>query len=156
MTDSNAGQGYERVPTWDPAIDAQLDQVQNELKAIIQNLYNLIVQTTNHEGSPTQMAMKREITSLVENLISLSNTAPKATVTIPPELITYVENTRNPRIYTREFVELVQRMNQTLKGRSEAFAQMRDILARDIMAAIPDTKGDVKKVVESTGGKIDT
>ena len=42
-------------------IDDQIDKVQDELKAIIQNLYNLIVQALDHQGSPTQEAMKREM-----------------------------------------------------------------------------------------------
>ncbi|CAD0014599.1 unnamed protein product [Aureobasidium pullulans] len=68
------------------------------------------------------------------------------------EIIEYVERSRNPDIYTREFVELVQRLNQQLKGRSQAFADFRDILAREMTGALPDCKQDIKMVVESTGG----
>jgi hypothetical protein len=32
-----------------------------QLKDIVQNLYNLIVQSYDHRGSPTQDAMKREM-----------------------------------------------------------------------------------------------
>ena len=61
----------------------------------------------------------------------------------------------NPDIYTREFVELAQAQNQRLKGKSEAFAQLRDILAKEIMTAMPEVRNEVKRVVESTGGRID-
>jgi mediator of RNA polymerase II transcription subunit 10 len=70
------------------------------------------------------------------------------------EIIQYVENSRNPDIYTREFVELVMRYNQQQKGRSDAYAQFRDILGREMASAIPDIRDDVKKVVESSGGQI--
>jgi mediator of RNA polymerase II transcription subunit 10 len=65
-----------------------------------------------------------------------------------------VENSRNPDIYTREFVELVMRYNQQQKGRSDAYAQFRDILGREMASAIPEIREDVKKVVESSGGQI--
>ena len=66
-----------------------------------------------------------------------------------------MENSRNPDIYTREFVELVMRYNQQLKGRSEAFASFRDFLGQQTAAGIPEIKEDVKRVVQASGGRID-
>lgn len=91
---------------------------------------------------------------LVQWLQSLSQTARRLPTHLPIEIIQYVENSRNPDIYTREFVELVMRYNQQQKGRSDAFAQFRDILGRELMSGIPDIKDDVKKVVEASGGRV--
>jgi mediator of RNA polymerase II transcription subunit 10 len=92
---------------------------------------------------------------LVRNLVTLANSAPNLPVIIPPDVIHYVQDGRNPDIYTREFVELTMRNNQKLKGKTEAFAQFRDILAKDLVGAVPELKSDVKRVVESTGGVFD-
>ena len=73
---------------------------------------------------------------------------------MPPELIQYVQNARNPDIYTRQFVELVMELNQSYKGKSEAFGQFRDILGRQMIAGIDGIEDDVVRVVEGTGGKI--
>ena len=48
---------------------------------------------------------------------------------IPPEIIDYVDDGRNPDIYTREFVELVQRGNAVINGKREAFADFSRIFA---------------------------
>ena len=69
---------------------------------------------------------------------------------IPPELIQYVENGRNPDIYTREFVELVRRGNQLMRGKMAAFASFRDVLAGEMRSALPEVAGDVDRVVEMT------
>ena len=74
---------------------------------------------------------------------------------IPPEIVQYVEEGRNPDIYTREFVEVVQKHNQLLKGRADAMAKFRDMLAREMKGAMPELGGSVKKIVEDTGGKLD-
>lgn len=66
---------------------------------------------------------------------------------MPPEIIDYIDQGRNPDIYTRELVEAVQRSNQYLKGKSEAFAGFRDILAEEINKAIPECKGDVERIL---------
>lgn len=74
---------------------------------------------------------------------------------IPPELIQYVDNGRNPDIYTREFVELARRGNQLMKGKMAAFADFRDVLAAEMGRALPEIAGDVGKVLEATGGSRD-
>lgn len=78
---------------------------------------------------------------------------PLASIQLPPEIIDYVDAARNPDIYTREFVELVQRGNQDLKGKKEAFASFRDVLAREMRSAMPECRREVNKVVVATGGK---
>jgi mediator of RNA polymerase II transcription subunit 10 len=74
---------------------------------------------------------------------------------VPPEIINYVQEGRNPDIYTREFVELIMRYNQKLKGKTEAFAAFRDVFARELVGAVPELRGDVKRVIENTGGALD-
>lgn len=75
---------------------------------------------------------------------------PVRSVQLPPEIIDYVDSARNPDIYTREFVELVQRGNQDLKGKREAFAAFRDVLAREVRGAMPECRGEVDRVLENT------
>lgn len=71
---------------------------------------------------------------------------------MPPELLEYVENGRNPDIYTREFVELVRRGNQLMRGKMHAFGSFRDVLAQNMTTAMPELKDDVDRVLEATGG----
>lgn len=84
----------------------------------------------------------------------LTASNPDALPSVPPELLEYVENGRNPDIYTREFVELVRRGNQLMKGKSQAMGSFRDVLAEQMMSAMPELREDVSKVVEATGGTI--
>ncbi|KAF9871691.1 putative transcription factor subunit Med10 [Colletotrichum karsti] len=75
---------------------------------------------------------------------------PGALPKIPPELVQYVENGRNPDIYTREFVELVRRGNQLMRGKMNAFAQFRDVLADHVERGMPELREDVGRVLEAT------
>ena len=92
---------------------------------------------------------------LIRNLAELQRTARHLPTHIPEEVINYVEDSRNPDIYTREMVELVMRYNQQLKGRSEAFASFRDILGQQMMVGIPEIKDDVRRVVAASGGRVE-
>jgi mediator of RNA polymerase II transcription subunit 10 len=71
---------------------------------------------------------------------------------VPPELIQYVEDGRNPDIYTREFVELVRRGNQLMRGKQHAFQTFRDVLAEQINSAMPELREDVARVLAATSG----
>lgn len=66
----------------------------------------------------------------------------------------YVEDGRNPDIYTREFVEIVAKQNQILNGKMRAFADFRDILAEQISVAFPELREDVATVLQETSGKL--
>lgn len=92
---------------------------------------------------------------LIRNLAELRRSAQYLPTHIPEEVINYVEDSRNPDIYTREMVELVMRYNQQLKGRSEAFASFRDILGQQMKVGIPEIKDDVRRVVEASGGGLE-
>lgn len=72
---------------------------------------------------------------------------------IPEPLVQYVENGRNPDIYTREFVELVRRLNQLARGKAHAFRDFRDVLAAQVAAALPEVRADVRRVLDATGGE---
>lgn len=92
--------------------------------------------------------------NLSDSLQSVHTAAspPNHLPSVPPELLEYVENGRNPDIYTREFVELVRRGNQLMRGKVNAFASFRDVLAEQMASAMPELRDDVARVLEATGG----
>ncbi|GES60791.1 mediator of RNA polymerase II transcription subunit 10 [Aspergillus terreus] len=146
-----------------------LSTVDTDLKDVIQHLFEIQSAVHGYLGPETQQELVRKIKNLTLALSTLSShtqphppdadTAqanpsdpPISTIELPPEIIDYVDAARNPDIYTREFVELVQRGNQDLKGKKEAFAGFRDVLAREMRSAMPECRGEVDRVVRATGG----
>lgn len=122
--------------------------------------------TTNGASTPTPSSTTRPTRDVLAAQLSQLSTAlqdihrlagdAQASGTlsdIPRELILYVDNGRNPDIYTREFVELVRRENQLMRGKMRAFAGFRDVLGREIANANPELREDVARVVVGTGGE---
>ncbi|KAK3905096.1 mediator complex, subunit Med10 [Staphylotrichum tortipilum] len=154
-------------------INPDLENVQEGVKNVIQDLFQVLVQVSNYDSTsrPTRDGLAQDFNTLDATLGQLHTTAlnlpspppsdPASTTTpstatadkgIPEPLIQYVENGRNPDIYTREFVELVRRMNQLARGKTGAFRGFRDVLAREMGSALPELRADVERVVEATGG----
>ncbi|KAJ6102231.1 Mediator complex subunit Med10 [Penicillium sp. IBT 16267x] len=150
-----------------------LETVDNDLKDAIQHLFEIQSAVHGYLGPETQQELVRKIKNLTLTLSTLAShtqdTDPQApdgqsndpsnpslaSIQLPPEIIDYVDSARNPDIYTREFVELVQRGNQDLKGKREAFAGFRDVLAREMRSAMPECRGEVDRVVVATGGSVE-
>ena len=119
---------------------------------MIQTLYELTVAVS---ASATPEVLSSNLQQLVSDFTRLSSTSeavPDA-VALPREVIQYVEDGRNPDIYTREFVELVVKENQGMKAKLKAFRDFRDELAAQMVVAFPELKGEVEKVLDGTGGK---
>jgi mediator of RNA polymerase II transcription subunit 10 len=90
---------------------------------------------------------------LQTSLTAVSRTAAALTpaaILVPPELLAYVEGGRNPDIYTREFVELARRGNQLMRGKRDAFAAFRDVLAEETRRGLPELGEDVARVLAAT------
>lgn len=122
-----------------------------------------MVQVSSYDsaGRPSKEVLANEIRTLSRSLNTLhtsasSTSSPQALPQVPPELLEYVENGRNPDIYTREFVELVRQGNQLMRGKANAFASFRDVLAEDIASVLPELGDDVRKLCEATGAKVPT
>jgi mediator of RNA polymerase II transcription subunit 10 len=121
----------------------------------------MMVQTTTYDAIPgptkSRDVLANEVRQLSRSLGDVHASAQRGEDTLPKvpiELIQYVENGRNPDIYTREFTELVRRTNQVMKGKREAFGRFRDVLATQIKAAMPELSADVDMVVTKTGGPL--
>ncbi|KAI0402630.1 transcription factor subunit Med10 of mediator complex-domain-containing protein [Xylaria palmicola] len=150
--------------------------LEQQLKDTIQSLHNIMVQVTAYDAAtppasttaaavgtsatspppgarPSRDVLAAELTALSRSLQAVHHTAAtRALPHVPPELVQYVDNGRNPDVYTREFVELVRRGNQLMRGKQGAFAAFRDVLAAEIESAMPELRDDAARVVADTGG----
>ncbi|KAK0622848.1 transcription factor subunit Med10 of mediator complex-domain-containing protein [Immersiella caudata] len=137
-------------------VNQDIPELQENIKNVIQDLLTVLSQTSNYDsqGRPSRDSLVSDLKTLDASL----QTVHRAALALGPEpgvpetLIHYVENGRNPDIYTREFVELVRRLNQLMRGKMRAFTGFRDVLAREMEGALPELREDVRRVVEATGG----
>lgn len=144
-----------------------------QLKDVIQTLTNIMVQVTNYDATasggstpnpnlsnpsttrPSRDVIAHELRTLSSHLQTIhalgsSPNSSQLLPQVPPELVQYVDNGRNPDIYTREFVELLRRSNQLMRGKQSAFAAFRDVLAAEMDKALPELQDDVARVVAAT------
>ncbi|KAK4920383.1 RNA polymerase II mediator complex subunit [Elasticomyces elasticus] len=119
--------------------------VDNAIKNVIQDLFT--IQQHVHTPIPApEGALPEQFHNLSRDLAKLSDLSsttvspdnPIHNIRIAPDIIDYVDDGRNPDIYTRDFVELVQRGNAVVNGKQQAFKSFSQILADALKDGLED------------------
>lgn len=142
MTTANISPTTENAP-----LVATIDQLQG----VIENFIELGVLVHDNQGTQqSHTALIHKTNQLIGQLGSLELNTDNDQYPIPIDVLTYIEDGRNPDIYTREFVELTAKSNAKLKGRMQAFAQLRDVLGEKLVQEFPRLKDRVEEIKAKT------
>lgn len=135
----------------DRAIDSAKD-VLNRLTDAFFELGIYVHDFQGTEGSREGMAIK--VNATIDDLKQLTapHSKPLDNVPIPLDVLQYIEDGRNPDVYTREFVEATRKSNQYLRGKMVAMRELRDVLGQKISAEFPELGSAVIGVIQRTNG----
>lgn len=129
---------------------SELEQVRDALQQIIQTQIELGIMVHDYpatveakEGLVERLKTYGQQLSQVNNMsLGLKDTL------VPLDVVEYIDNGRNPDVYTREFIELLAKQNQYIKGKLAAMGQFRDILGAQIKETYPDLANAVDQVLD--------
>lgn len=138
------------------ALQEELGATEQQVAAIIESFIELGVSVYDYPDTPE--ATQGMVTNLRRNVDRLARLNQRsndpesalAQVDIPLEVIQYIEDGRNPDIYTREFVEAIRRSNQYQRAKMHALKQLRDSLADKITDEFPDLAPSVQDILRRT------
>lgn len=129
--------------------------------AVVESFVELGVSVYDFPGTPeASQGMVTNLRRNVERLELLNKEANdpdnvSQRIQVPLEVVQYIEDGRNPNIYTREFVEAVRRSNQYQRAKLRGLRQLRNKLAEKIVAEFPEMTDVVGGILERTGGRSD-
>ena len=128
-----------------------LGSIQKDLADIIETLVHLGVQIHDFQGTETaKLGLANNLNKIIDQLRGISDRKDLHNVQIPLDTVNYVEDGRNPDIYTEEFVEVVRKLNQYLNGKSLAFQNFRDTLGASIKREFPELSSQVDDIKKRT------
>lgn len=128
-----------------------LGSLQEEISSIIETFVHLGVQVHDFQGTQeAKLGLANHINKTISKLHDVSSRDDLRDIMIPTDLLNYIQDGRNPDIYTREFVEVVRKINQYLNGKSLAFENFRDTLAASIKQEFPELAPEVDSIKAKT------
>ncbi|RMZ84405.1 hypothetical protein DV738_g653, partial [Chaetothyriales sp. CBS 135597] len=149
--------GYNKL-TADMAPVNDPQDVSTGMKTVVQNMFD-VTQTVVGFVPESQNLLVDRVDQLVQNLAHLTNITdphvspdnPVHGIKIAPEIVDYVDDGRNPDIFSRDFVERVQRGNMVMKGKQEAFRSFAQVFAEELKKGIGGVNKQVDQVMENAG-----
>ncbi|AET38316.1 mediator complex subunit NUT2 Ecym_2603 [Eremothecium cymbalariae DBVPG len=139
-------------------LHSNFEEVEVRLASIIESFVELGVSVYDFPG--TQESTQGMVTNLKRNVerikqLNQQSNDPESqlnNISIPLEVLQYIEDGRNPDVYTREFVEAIRRSNQYQRAKMHALGKLRDSLAEKIAEEFPDLESHVKGIIERVTG----
>ncbi|CUM48498.1 Mediator of RNA polymerase II transcription subunit 10 [Debaryomyces fabryi] len=120
-----------------------------QLQGLIDSFIELGVLVHDNQGTQqSHTALTHKTNQVISQLSSLTDSGFTQQYPIPVDVISYIEDGRNPDVYTREFVEVTARSNARLKGKMLGFQKLRDVLGDKLSKEFPelgDAIEDIKK-----------
>ncbi|CUM67538.1 uncharacterized protein PRCAT00005238001 [Priceomyces carsonii] len=128
----------------------------DQLLGLIESFIELGVLVHDNQGTQqSHAALTHKINQVINQLSGLTAMPFVQQFPIPVDVISYIEDGRNPDIYTREFIEVTAKTNARLKGRMEGFAKLRDILGDKLMKECPRLTKNIEDIKQRTSRKQD-
>lgn len=98
-----------------------LAETESQLRQVIETLIEAGVMVHDFQGTvEAKEGLTERVNLLTSQLNDLNAHAFKLDQKFPVDVVDYIENGRNPDVYTREFVELLAKKNQYLNGKMKA------------------------------------
>lgn len=122
-----------------------------QVLALIESLIELGVLVHDYQGTPqSQAALTHKTNVTISQLSGLTNLPFTQQYPVPMDVMAYIEDGRNPDIYTREFVEVAARTNARIKGKMLGFEKLRDVLGAKLVEEFPRLEAGVQDVKRRT------
>lgn len=142
MTTSEIAQTDENEP---------LQSTAAQLLALIESTIELGVLVHDNQGTQqSHAALTHRTNQIISQLSGLTNSPFTQQFPVPVDVITYIEDGRNPDIYTREFVEVTAKTNARLKGKMLGFQKLCEVLGDKLVEEFPRLEEGVKDIRRRT------
>ncbi|KAG2227315.1 hypothetical protein INT45_004270 [Circinella minor] len=147
QTDSRSSSGSSSAPTPTNQPDSSQNNtntskvarraLEEQLNELIQVLFELSVMVYDFQPDGNQLVWNK-INSILEHYQTIDGLKDNIDTHIPEEVINFVEQGRNPDIFTQGFVERTASENQFTNGKIKAVDEFRSILSDEFKKHYPD------------------
>ncbi|KAL6940904.1 hypothetical protein ACO0OL_000016 [Hanseniaspora opuntiae] len=126
----------------------QLTSIESKTKDLIETFNELNLTVYDYANTDdTQNSILNNLNKIITTIKELNQDSfalskTERNVNIPLDVIQYIENTRNPDVYTREFVESIQLANDYQREKQLALKSMSKKLGQGILDAFCGDNSD--------------
>lgn len=114
-----------------------LDQVINSIQNTLGMLHQLYL-TVSSFNVASQLPLLQRLNNLVLELDKMAKLSEKCNIQVPMEVLSLIDDGKNPDEFTREVLNSCITKNQITKGKADAFKGLRRHLLEELDQSFPD------------------
>ncbi|EDO47250.1 predicted protein [Nematostella vectensis] len=135
------------------------EEKQSEPFDLLEQTIEQFVETTRQIGiivsdfqPGSQGVLNQKINMMVDNLREIEKCkAHVADVEVPLEVFEYIDQGRNPQLYTKDCLEKALVKNEQVKGKIDAYKNFKSLLVDELSKVLPKDMKEYNKIKESQG-----
>jgi len=118
-------------------VKSTLDPISRSIQKSLGTLQQLHCNVSSFTAN-SQLTVLERINSLVNELNEMQRAAQDCDIQVPLEVITLIDEGKNPDEFTRDIINKCIQRNQTTKGKSEAFKNLRKQIFEELEQEYPE------------------
>ncbi|XP_055607830.1 mediator of RNA polymerase II transcription subunit 10 [Uranotaenia lowii] len=113
-----------------------LENLENHLEMFIENVrqIRIIVSDFQPQG---QNVLNQKIQSLVTGLQEIDKLKNQVDVNVPLEVFDYIDQGRNPQLYTKDCIDKALTKNEEVKGKIDAYRKFKNNMLKELDETFP-------------------
>ncbi|KAJ0253267.1 Mediator of RNA polymerase II transcription subunit 10b [Hirschfeldia incana] len=114
-----------------------LNQVINSIQKTLGLLHQLHL-TVSSFTPASQLHLLQRLNSLVSELNSMAKLSEKCNIQVPMEVLSLIDDGKNPDEFTRDVINSCVARNQVTKGKTDAFKDLRKHILEELEETFPE------------------
>ncbi|KXJ71782.1 mediator of RNA polymerase II transcription subunit 10 [Aedes albopictus] len=122
-----------------------LENLENHLEMFIENVrqIRIIVSDFQPQG---QNVLNQKIQSLVTGLQEIDKLKNQVDVNVPLEVFDYIDQGRNPQLYTKDCIDKALTKNEEVKGKIDSYRKFKSNLMKELDETFPNEINKYKAI----------
>lgn len=117
----------------------KFEALQNSIEEFIETSRQIGIMVTDFQPG-CQEVLNTKINSLIENMQGIEKSKGYVTdVEVPPEIFQYIDQGRNPQLYTKDCLQTVRTISEEVKGKKDAYKAFKEVLEVELKKELPQT-----------------
>eukprot|EP01103_Thecamoeba_quadrilineata_P008405 TRINITY_DN18150_c0_g1_i1.p1 TRINITY_DN18150_c0_g1~~TRINITY_DN18150_c0_g1_i1.p1 ORF type:complete len:142 (-),score=22.92 TRINITY_DN18150_c0_g1_i1:3-428(-) len=112
-------------------------QIENSIQAILWTIDKLAI-TTELFATNSQQHYFQQINELLKQFAHLHSLRDTCNIDVPVEILTYIDEGKNPDLLTRRYLEELAQRNDSTRGKIHFMQVFKDLLEADLKAQLGD------------------
>nr|XP_034379158.1 mediator of RNA polymerase II transcription subunit 10 [Arvicanthis niloticus] len=130
----------------EPAMAEKFDHLEEHLEKFVENIRQLGIIVSDFQPS-SQAGLSQKLNYIVTGLQDIDKCRQQLhDITVPLEVFEYIDQGRNPQLYTKECLERALAKNEQVKGKIDTMKKFKSLLIQELSKVFPEDMAKYRSI----------